>query len=32
MAVMFVALWYLFHSISRLTHLEFEQIFHPRPR
>lgn len=32
MAVMFVALWYLFRSISRLTHLEFEQIFHPRPR
>jgi hypothetical protein len=32
MAVMFLALWYLFHSISRLTHLEFEQIFHPRPR
>lgn len=32
MVVMFAALWYLFRSISRLTHLEFEQIFHPRPR
>lgn len=32
MAVMIVALWYLFRSIKRLTHMELEDIFHPRHR
>ena len=32
MAVMVFALWYLFRSIKRLTHMEMEQIFHPRHR
>jgi hypothetical protein len=30
MAVMFVAMWYLFRSIKRLTHMDLEDIFHPR--
>ena len=30
MAVMFVAMWYLFRSIRRLTHMKLEDIFHPR--
>ena len=32
MAVMFVAMWYLFRSIKRLTHMNLEDIFHPRHR
>lgn len=32
MAVMMVALWYLFRSIRRLTHMKLEEIFHPRHR
>jgi hypothetical protein len=32
MAVMMVALWYLFRSIKRLTHMDLEEIFHPRHR
>ena len=32
MAVMMVALWYLFRSIKRLTHMNLEDIFHPRHR
>ena len=30
MAVMFIAMWYLFRSIKRLTHMDLEDIFHPR--
>ncbi len=29
MAVMMIALWYLFRSIKRLTHMDLEEIFHP---
>ena len=32
MAVMFLALWYLFRSIKRLTHMKLDDIFHPRHR
>jgi hypothetical protein len=32
MAVMFFAMWYLFRSIKRLTHMDLEDIFHPRHR
>ena len=32
MAVMLVALWYLFRSIRRLSHMELDDIFHPRHR
>ena len=32
MAVMFIAMWYLFRSIKRLTHMDLEDIFHPRHR
>ncbi len=32
MAVMMIALWYLFRSIKRLTHMDLEEIFHPRHR
>ena len=32
MAVMMIALWYLFRSIKRLTHMDLEDIFHPRHR
>lgn len=32
MAVMMIALWYLFRSIKRLTHMDLEQIFHPQRR
>jgi len=32
MAVMMIALWYLFRNIKRLTHMDLEQIFHPRHR
>jgi hypothetical protein len=32
MAVMMVALWYLFRSIKKLTHMKLEEIFHPRHR
>jgi hypothetical protein len=32
MAVMMIALWYLFRSIKRLTHMDLEEIFHPHHR
>ena len=32
MAVMIAALWYLFRSIKRLTHMDLEDVFHPRHR
>jgi len=32
MAVMMIALWYLFRSIKRLTHMDLEDIFHPHHR
>jgi hypothetical protein len=32
MAVMMIALWYLFRSIKRLTHMDLEEIFHPHGR
>jgi hypothetical protein len=32
MAVMMIALWYLLKSIRSLTHMDLEEIFHPRHR